>query len=101
VEADESAIPQRFVEEARLVGPAMVVEFPLAEQSWTPQSQHNTTEGILDGILVPCWAKHAHHHLLEHAQESLVMPTQHSFRKIPKHLYTLFLLLKSCGVSLS
>jgi hypothetical protein len=48
VEAAESAVPQRFVEEAGLAGPVMVVEFPLAEQSWTPQSLHNTPEGILD-----------------------------------------------------
>jgi hypothetical protein len=47
VEAAES-VPQRFVEEAGLAGPAMVVEFPLAERSWTPQSLHNTPEGILD-----------------------------------------------------
>jgi hypothetical protein len=48
VEAAESAVPQRFVEEAGLAGPAMVVEFSLAERSWTPQSLHNTPEGILD-----------------------------------------------------
>jgi hypothetical protein len=48
VEVAESAVPQRFVEEARLDAPAMVAEFPLAERSWTPQSLHNTPEGILD-----------------------------------------------------
>jgi hypothetical protein len=48
VEAAESAVPQLFVEEAGLAGPVMVVEFPLAEQSWTPQYLHNTPEGILD-----------------------------------------------------
>jgi hypothetical protein len=48
VEAADSVVPQRFVEEAGLVGPTMVVEFPLAERSWTPQSLHNTPEGILD-----------------------------------------------------
>jgi hypothetical protein len=48
VEAAESAVPQRFVEEAGLAGPAMVVEFLLAEQSWTPLCPHNTPEGILD-----------------------------------------------------
>jgi hypothetical protein len=48
VEAAESAVPQRFVEEAGLAGPAMVVEFLLAERSWIPQSLHNTPEGILD-----------------------------------------------------
>jgi hypothetical protein len=48
VEAAESAVPQRFVEEAGLAGPAMVVEFLLAERSWTPQSPYNTLEGILD-----------------------------------------------------
>jgi hypothetical protein len=48
VEATESAVPQHFVEEAGLVGPALVVEFPLAERSWIPQSLHNTPEGILD-----------------------------------------------------
>jgi hypothetical protein len=45
VEAAESAVPQRFVEEAGLAGPAMVA---LAERSWTPQSLHNTPEGIPD-----------------------------------------------------
>jgi hypothetical protein len=48
VEAAESTVPQCFVEEAGLAGPAMVVEFPLPERSWTPQSLHNTPEGILD-----------------------------------------------------
>jgi hypothetical protein len=48
VEAAESAVPQRFAEEAVLAGPAMVVEFPLAERSWTPQSLYNTPEGRLD-----------------------------------------------------
>jgi hypothetical protein len=48
VEAAESAVPQRFVEEAGLAGPAMVVEFPLAKRSWTPQSLCNTPEGIPD-----------------------------------------------------
>jgi hypothetical protein len=48
VEAAESVVPQRFVEEAGLAGSAMVVEFPLAERSWTPQSLHNAPEGILD-----------------------------------------------------
>jgi hypothetical protein len=48
VEVAESAVPQRFVEEAGFAGPAMVVEFPLAEGSWTPQSLHNTPERILD-----------------------------------------------------
>jgi hypothetical protein len=46
-------------------------------------------------------AKHTHHHLLEHAQESLVMPTQHNVRSILKRLHTFFLLLKGCGVSLT
>jgi hypothetical protein len=48
VEAAGLVVPQRFVEEAGLAGPAMVVEFPLAGRSWTPQSLHNTPEGILD-----------------------------------------------------
>jgi hypothetical protein len=48
VEAAGSAVPQLFVEEAGLASPAMVVEFPLAERSWTAQSLHNTPEGILD-----------------------------------------------------
>jgi hypothetical protein len=47
VEAAESVVPQRFVEEAGLAVPAMVAEFRLAERSWTPQSLHNTPEGIL------------------------------------------------------
>jgi hypothetical protein len=40
-------------------------------------------------------------HLLEHAKESLMMPAHHVIRNIPKRLHALFLLLKSCGVSLS
>jgi hypothetical protein len=48
VEAAESAVLQRFVEEAGLAAPAMVAEFPLAERSWTPLSLHNTPEGRLD-----------------------------------------------------
>jgi hypothetical protein len=48
VEAAESAVPQRFVEEAGLAGFIVVVEFLLAERSWTPQYLHNTPEGILD-----------------------------------------------------
>jgi hypothetical protein len=48
VEAAESAVPQRFVEQAGLAAPAMVAEFPMAERSWTPQSLHNTPEGRLD-----------------------------------------------------
>jgi hypothetical protein len=48
VAAAESAVPQRFVEEAELVVPAMVVEFPLAERSWTPQSLYSAPEGRLD-----------------------------------------------------
>jgi hypothetical protein len=48
VEAAELAVPQRFGEEAGLAGSTMVVEFLLAERSWTPQSLRNTPEGILD-----------------------------------------------------
>jgi hypothetical protein len=48
MEAAESAVPQRFVEEAGLAAPAMVAEFPLAERSWTPISLQNTPDGILD-----------------------------------------------------
>jgi hypothetical protein len=39
---------RHFVEEAGLAGFVMVVEFLLAEQSWTLQSPHNVPEGILD-----------------------------------------------------
>jgi hypothetical protein len=39
---------QRFAEEAGLASSVMVVELLLVEQSWTPQSPHNTPEGILD-----------------------------------------------------
>jgi hypothetical protein len=33
--------------------------------------------------LFHAWAKHTHHHLLEHAQKSLMMPTQHNLCSIP------------------
>jgi hypothetical protein len=36
--------------------------------------------------LFHAWDEHAFHHLLEHAQESLMMPTQHNFCSIPKRL---------------
>jgi hypothetical protein len=40
---------QRCVaEEAGLAVPAMVVEFPLAERSWTPQSLYSAPEGRLN-----------------------------------------------------
>jgi hypothetical protein len=44
----ESVVLQRFVEEAGLAVPAMVVEFPLAVRSWTPQSLYSAPEGRLD-----------------------------------------------------
>jgi hypothetical protein len=46
-------------------------------------------------------AEHANHHLLEHAQESRMMPSQHSFGSIPKSLQSFFFLLKRRGVRLS
>jgi hypothetical protein len=48
VEAAESAVPQRFVEEAGLAGPAMVVGLLLVEQNWFPRPLQNMREGILD-----------------------------------------------------
>jgi hypothetical protein len=48
VAAAESVVPQRFVEEAGLAVPVMVVEFLLVERSWTPQSLYSALEGRLD-----------------------------------------------------
>jgi hypothetical protein len=45
--------------------------------------------------LFHAWAEHADHHLLKHALESCVMPTQHSFYSIPKSLQSFFFLLNS------
>jgi hypothetical protein len=51
--------------------------------------------------LLHAWAKNTHHHLLEYAQESPMMFTQHVFRSIPKRLHAFFFPLQSGGVSLS
>jgi hypothetical protein len=44
--------------------------------------------------LLHAWAKHANHHLLEHAQEGRMMLSHHSFRSIAKSLQNLFSLEK-------
>jgi hypothetical protein len=50
--------------------------------------------------LFHAWVEHADHHLLKHAQESRMMPTQHGFRGFPKSIQNLFFLLKRCGFKL-
>jgi hypothetical protein len=57
--------------------------------------------GYSTEYLLHARAKHTHHHLLEHAQESPMMFTQYVFRSIPKRLHAFFFLLKGCGVSLT
>jgi hypothetical protein len=49
--------------------------------------------GYSTEYLLHARAKDTHHHLLEHAQESPMMLTQHIFRSIPKRLHCLFFLL--------
>jgi hypothetical protein len=113
--AEEVALAdfQRCVEAAESVVPnALWRRLGWLPLQWWLSSHWLSGAGLPNLCIIPlrghsteylfhAWAKHTHHHLLEHAQESLVMPTQHSFRRIPKHLYTPFFLLKSRGVSLS
>jgi hypothetical protein len=54
--------------------------------------------GYLTEYLFHAWAKHANHHLLEHAQEGHMMLAHDSFCSFPKSLQNLFFLLKGCGV---
>jgi hypothetical protein len=86
---------QRSAEEAGLAGFAMVAE------NWTLQSPCCTLRGCSAEYLLYARAKDTHHHLPEHAQESLVMFTHHVFRSIPKRLHAFFFLSQSRGVSLS
>jgi hypothetical protein len=86
VEGAGLAGSQRSVEEAGSAGSAMAVELLLVEQSWFPDFCRTRVRGYSTKNLFHAWAKHTHHHLLEHAHESPMMPPQHSFCRIPKRL---------------
>jgi hypothetical protein len=50
--------------------------------------------------LFHAWAEHANHHLFEHAQESRMMLSHHSFCSLPKSIQSLFFFLKSGSTKL-